>query len=139
VERSVCQGAAAASASRPAASSASRSAASGPPASSAGAGHVPAVRPAELRGVRRAPGQPLGGGRHAVQPGGGLQREGDRHRVLGEGAAGHRGLAVLGDQAGHRGGLAGQRPLHRAHRVPQAQHQRGVEHVLRGQAPVHIG
>ncbi len=109
----------------------------GEPARAVGAARLPAAPPicigrarGRRRGRRRASRTPCS------QPAA-LSAEGGRDGVLGEGAAGHRGAAVPVGEPGQRArpGGAGRRGR-RSTVGAQAEHERGVEHVLAGQAAV---
>ena len=83
--------------------------------------------------------QVVAGVEHALEPLRGLEPEGDRYGVLGQGASDHQVVTVpprQGDEGGH-GGVEGAEqvvPGLRGH-----QHECRVQHVLAGQPPVQPG
>ena len=96
--------------------------------------------PAELDGqaVPVDLGQPPPALVQADQPAGRLQAEGDRDRLLEQGPLGDQGAAVPGGQGGAGVGGAGQVVQQRPQRPPGDQHDRRVEHVLAGRAPMDV-
>lgn len=72
----------------------------------------------------------------AGEPAGGLEAERGRHRVLGQGAADHRGRPVGADQGGEDLDLRPQQVGDLAEHVADAEHQCGVDDVLAGEPAV---
>lgn len=72
-----------------------------------------------------------------IQPGGDLEPERDRHRLLQQGTSGQAGVAFARGQRSQLGAQALQARQQQVERGAQLQYRAGVDDVLAGGAPVH--
>jgi len=96
--------------------------------------HRPAVLDRQRRGHGRQPGPDAV---QAGQPGGDLEPDGERQRLLHERPAHQHVVPVVGGERGTGRGRGGQVGVQQRQRAPGQQHRRGVDDVLAGGAHVH--
>ena len=103
-------------------------------------GRQGARRAAQLGGERAAhrP-QPVPRVEHQRAPAGGLEAEGRRHRVLGQGAARHRRVPVGGASRASASAVRARSAEDEVQGAGRHQHHRRVQDVLAGRAPVDVG